>query len=124
MWAELKTSHFNATRARVELAIAAVALALIAVLLTTFTTLATGQVRKAELRQALVQSERQAIVRCADESASAFLMRSCMAEVRMQTAQALSESYGLATRAPAPAVAANQAAPSTLAAGVSLASLR
>lgn len=117
MWAELKMNHVNTSRTRGEIATMAtigVAVVLIAVLLTTFTSLAKDQVRKAELRDSLLLSQRMALVRCAEESSSAPAMRSCMADVRLQTAQALNESYGLAARIE----------PATVAAEVSLASLR
>ncbi len=117
MWAELKMNHETTSRTRGEIAtIATIGLAvvLIGVLLTAFAGLAKDQVRKAELRDSLLLSQRMALVRCSEESASAAAMRSCMNEIRLQTADAPNESYGLATQAASP----------TVAAGVSLVSLR
>ncbi len=118
MWAELKMNHANTTRSRGEIAIVVVALVLIGVLLTSFTTLAMSQVHKAEMRESLRQSQRVAISRCWQDSPTALAMRGCMAEVRLQTAKALDASYGL----PGAAEAATPLASNH--AGVSVVSLR
>lgn len=99
MWADLKMNHANATRTRGEIAVIALAAAVIAVLLWTITSLARDQVHKAELRDALRNSQRVAMARCWQESQSPMAMRGCMAEVRDQTARALDQSYGLPERA-------------------------
>jgi hypothetical protein len=95
MWADLKVNHVNATRTRGEILIIAMALAAIAVLLWTFTSVATGQVRKADLRDALRESQSAAMARCWQETPDVQAMRNCKAQVREQTTLALDRSYGL-----------------------------
>lgn len=109
MWAELKMNHANNRRTRGEIAIIAVSLALIGVMLITFVTLARAQVHKAEMREALRQSQRVAMARCWQDSVSPLAMRACMADVRTQTARALEESYGLPAREAPVAVQADMA---------------
>lgn len=122
MWADLKMNHVNTSRSRGEIIVFAVALVLIGVLLTSFATLARSQVQKAEMREALLQSQRIALTRCSEDSPTGLAMRACMSEVRLQTAQALEVSYGLAGRTTRTApMASAHAGVST---GMSLVSLR
>ena len=101
MWADLKMNHVNASRTRGEMIVIVLAAAAIAVLLWTITSLAREQVHKAEMRDALRNSQRVAMARCWQDSPNASAMRSCMADVRVQTARALDESYGLPASATA-----------------------
>ena len=136
MWDQLKANHANAIRTRGEIIIIAVALVLIGVLLASFATVAQGQVRKAEMREALRQAHRVALARCWDESPTAFAMRGCAAQASLQAARALEESYGLpagassglppeATHAGIPqGLAQRQGFAQGIAGGISLVSLR
>lgn len=96
MWAQLKTDHVTATRSRAEIIVIGVACVLIAVMLTIFATVARDQVRKAELRDALVQAQSTAIARCWANALNPSAMRSCSAELASQVG--MNPSYDL--RAP------------------------
>lgn len=96
MWADLKMNHAATVRIRGEMLFIALAVAAIAVLLWTMTSIARDQVHKAELRNSLLQSQRTATARCWQEAPGPLAMRSCMADVQGQTAQAVDQSYGLA----------------------------
>ena len=104
MWAQLKMNHATATRSRAEVFIIAVGLALICVMLTGITMLARDQVHKAELRDALRQSQSSAMSRCWADAPNPLAMRSCAAEVALQAGMALDQSYDLPARPRPPAV--------------------
>lgn len=105
MWAQLKMNHATATRSRAEVVIIAVALALIGLMLAGITMLARDQVHKAELRDALRQSQNMAMSRCWVDAPNPVAMRSCAAEVALQSGMALDQTYDLPPRARPAAVA-------------------
>ena len=96
MWAQLKMNHETASRSRAEVIIIAVAMVLIAAMLSGFTMLARDQVRKAEMRDALQQSQSSAMSRCWADAPNPLAMRNCSAEV--QSRMAPDQSYDLPAR--------------------------
>jgi Tfp pilus assembly protein PilO len=122
MWADLKMNHVNATRTRGEIIVIAIALAAIAVLLWSFTSVAQGQVQKAGLRDALRESQGVAIARCWQETPDVPAMRECKAQVRERTSMALDQSYGLPQRAMMDTM--TQDSPMSVSAGASTVSMR
>jgi len=126
MWADLKMNHASATRTRGEIVLIVMAVAVISVLMWTISSLARGQVQKAELRDAARQSQRVEMARCWQESAGPQAMRNCMTDVQVQTAQVIDRSYGLAQQPVARDETQNVpvAASGNVSGGVSMISMR
>ena len=107
MWAQMKLKHVATTRTHAEVFVIGVALALIAAMLFTFTTVARDQVRKAEMRDALLHSQSSAMARCWADAPNPVAMRTCTAEVALQRGVAVDQSYDPSARqrpAPSPDV--------------------